>query len=183
MARCRLDLSHPSFQKSIARYKDDSAFQEGLATAKAKIEAEHASCHRVVQRMGPKYPECHGKIWKYDWAPVNQSGSSRKSCRMVVIVPDPNQQPYELIAGGIYYKSTRSRLSDKEFAAIYAEIAGPRRASKSTLNAEDFRFNEMTDSQGVIHVVCLECATMIIESSSIEQVSEAEMQHQCSESN
>ncbi len=128
MARCILDFSHPYFQCTIrslgAGHPD---FHEGLEKAKRKIEAEHTSCGCVIQEM-PKNPDCNRKIWKNDWSPpsTKSSRSGRKSWRLVVIVPDPNTQPYRLIAGFAYPKSTTSQLTTDQLIAIFSEITATR---------------------------------------------------------
>jgi hypothetical protein len=130
--------------------------------------------------MGKKYPQCHGKIWKYDWAPEGQRSRNRKCWRMVVICPNPTRQPYELIAGAVYEKRADEQLSNKQLAQIYAEILAPgARADQRDRIPDEFKFNEITDSEGVVHVVCLECATMVIESADQAAVENAELQHQC----
>lgn len=66
MARCTIDLSHPQFQAALESLrKKHNDLAEGLEKAKEKIEAEHTACNLVVQPM-PGYPDCQGKIWKYD---------------------------------------------------------------------------------------------------------------------
>ena len=82
-----------------------------MAAARRLIEANHDSCHRVVQPMGKKYPQCQDKIWKYDWAPSDSRSSTRKSWRMVVIVPEPYSQPYHIIAATVYAKNAVSQLT------------------------------------------------------------------------
>lgn len=99
---------------------------------------------------------------------------------MVVICPNPTRQPYELIAGAVYEKRADEQLSNKQLAQIYAEILAPgARADQRDRIPDEFKFNEITDSEGVVHVVCLECATMVIESADQAAVENAELQHQC----
>lgn len=117
MAQCTLDTEHPHFIKifeALAQGHLDAA--DALATVKAKIEADMMSCHRVVQPMGPKHPECHGVIWKYDWAPVSVKGSTRKSWRLVVHAYDLKGHPKKLRAIACYSKNDESQLTLKALA-------------------------------------------------------------------
>lgn len=97
---------------------------------------------------------------------------------MVVICLDPTRQPYELIAAGVYEKRATDQHSNQELAQIYAEIVAPPKVDRERI-PDEFKFNEITDSSGVIHAVCLECAMMVIESDDQARVEEAELQHQC----
>lgn len=178
MAQCTLDLTHPSFRRSISNAAGDPNFQKGLQDAKAKIENEHTSCGRVVQDGMGRYPEAVGKVWKYDWAPDGQRSRHRKCWRLVVICPDPTQQPYRLIAGGVYEKRATDQLSAKELARIYAEIVAPPKDEQGRI-PDEYQFNRSTDVDGTIRSVCLACANLVIASPDETAVDEAELQHEC----
>jgi hypothetical protein len=125
LARCILDFSHPHFQRAIKNLRAGHPdFEEGLEKAQKKIQDDHTLCGHVVQDM-PGYPECEGKIWKYDWAPPSVRSARRKAYRLVVIVPDPTVIPYQLIAGGAYQKSTTSQLGAEQLADIFRAITAP----------------------------------------------------------
>lgn len=178
MAKCTLDLTHPSFLKSIRKCAGDPAFDKGLRDATAKIENEHSSCNRVTQDGMGKYPQCVGKIWKYDWAPEGQRSRNRKCWRMVAICPDPQQQPYHLIAAGVYEKRATEQFSARELAQVYAEIMAPQRGEKGRV-PDEYRYNRSIDVDGTIRSVCLDCASMVITSPDEGKVGEAELQHEC----
>jgi hypothetical protein len=110
LAISTLDFSHPYFQRQIQKSKNDPQFMNALEAMKRLIEASHEACHRVVQDGLSKYPECQGKIWKYDWQPEGERSSTRKSWRLVAIVPDLAARPYAIIAGAVYPKSTTDQL-------------------------------------------------------------------------
>lgn len=114
LAQCALDTTHPHFVKMfecLAEGHPDA--RDALATVKAKIQADIMSCHRCVQPMGPKHPECHGVIWKYDWAPPSVKGSKRKSWRLVVYAKDLQSKPLQLVAIACYSKSDEAQFSLK----------------------------------------------------------------------
>lgn len=178
MARCTLDLNHPIFQRAISRWEDDLGFHEGLRRAAAKIEAEHTSCGMVIQPM-PKRPECQNKIWKYDWAPEGQSGGTRKTWRMIVIVPDPSNQPYHLVAAAIYQKSSTDQLSAKQLAAILASITTPIR-DQELHKPEKFR-RVMKNIDPMLWIsICADCGEAVGESALGDELDVGEASHDCS---
>jgi hypothetical protein len=179
LAKCTLDLAHPYFQQLIQKLKSPD-FDEGLAQARAKIEAEHTSCHRVVQQM-PDHPDCQNKIWKYDWAPVSQRAERRKGWRLIAIVPEPTVQPYHLIAATVYAKRTTSKLSLKELSKIYAAITRPIPEGGISLDASaEERFHRVnTGEGGQIRSMCLICMDPVAISFEMEEVEIGEAAHIC----
>jgi len=116
LAQCTLDISHPHFLKifeTLAQGHPDA--MDALVAVKAKIEADMMSCNRVVQPM-PKFPECQGVIWKYDWAPPSVKGSTRKAWRLVIHAYDVKATPKQLRAIACYSKSDEAKLSLKALA-------------------------------------------------------------------
>jgi hypothetical protein len=178
MAVCTLDVSHPRFVAP-----SDPELQEALQEMKKKVEAEHTSCNRVVQTFGQgKYPELHGKIWKYDWGKTSASG--RKSWRLVVVVPDPTLQPYELIAGAVYAKSAESQLSYKELARIFAQITMPAivgsAADNESANSSG-DFHRVSNGDGQLRSICITClsSTPVSISADLAVLDKAEQEHRC----
>lgn len=98
---------------------------DALSAVQVKIEIDESSCHRCIQPMGPKYPECHGRIWKYDFAPASVKGSTRKSWRLVVFVKDVETSPKRLIAMACYSKSGADQMSLKELAQHLQIVSSP----------------------------------------------------------
>lgn len=181
MARCSLNLSHPEFQKSAAQCREEAPdFADGLAEAQKKIEKEHTSCNRVVQPFGNgKFPQCHGKIWKYDWAPLGQRSANRKSWRMVVIVPDPSKEPLELIAAAVYQKNSIDQLSLRELAAIFLRIMKPLELCASTEPDAEEKFRRMDAGDGHTISLCYSCGGTAAKSASVDDLDAGEKQHQC----
>jgi hypothetical protein len=125
LAKCKLNLTHPSFVKITEKLgKRQHDFGKGLEQAKRKIETDHQACNWVNQPM-PGYPDCQDKIWKYDWGPPSIRSSTRRPCRLIVIVKDQSKEPYELVAGTVYCKNSANQLSVEELAAVYSEITNP----------------------------------------------------------
>lgn len=179
MAKSKLDLSHPYFQKAISIHKEDRSFIEGLCEAQHKIEVEHTSCHRVVQPMGKKFPQCHGKIWKYDWSPTGQHAAHRKAWRMVAIVPDPNKQPYEIIAAAIYPKNEIDQLSAKQLAVIFAAVTAPFVREGAIAAAADESFRQVSNGDGQTRSLCNTCGESVGVSDDPTVLKEAQSRHQC----
>ena len=178
MAKSTLYLGHPYFQKAISSNLSDPQFMEGLTEAQRLIEANHDACHRVVQPMGKKYPQCHGKIWKYDWAPSGSRSSTRKSWRMVVIVPDPLSQPYYIIAATVYAKSTVSELTLKQLATIFAAVTSSPRPQSQQETESGFR--RVSNGDGKTRSLCITCGESVSVSAVHQELQEGEEQHQCS---
>ena len=125
MAKCRLDLTHPSFVRIVEKLsKKQHDLKKGIEQAKKKIEENHMACHWVEQPM-PGYPNCEGKIWKYDWAPPSIKSFTRRPWRLIVIVKSKESEPYSLVAGTVYSKGDVAQLPLETLAAIYAEISQP----------------------------------------------------------
>lgn len=176
MAQCTLDLSHPSFELASATFKADPAFEGGLKELKRKVEAEHTSCNRVVQPM-PGYPDCQNKIWKYDWAPTGDRSAGRKSWRMVVVVPEPNIQPYRLIAISVYAKNQTSQLSLKALAKIFATATSP--YPDATKPAETEKFRRVNQPDGQTRSLCLNCGETVAVALEELNIEDGEKQHSC----
>lgn len=151
---------------------------EALEAIKLLIEANHEACHRVVQDgMGKKYPQCHGKIWKYDWQPTTEHSSGRKSWRLVAIVPDPTVQPYQIIAGALYPKSTTDQLSAKQLAAIFAAVTLPYREETAE---PDPQFARVKCGEGdVLISVCSSCGTSTGKSAIQAELDDGDRNHKC----
>jgi hypothetical protein len=179
LAKCTLDLSHPYFKKALLVFQDDSTFAEGLEILKQKVEAEHTCCHWNVQPM-KGYPDCQGKIWKYDWAPPGDRSAGRKSWRMVVIVPDPLTKPYRLIAATVYAKSQTSQLSIRELAKILASITSPEIAAGEQTIPELFK--HVIQDDGQTRSLCLGCCEAVAISFDIQAIEEIQRKHKCDES-
>jgi hypothetical protein len=176
LAQCKLDLNHPYFQNSIGNSNDDLDFHEGLRILKSKVEAEHTSCYHVVQPM-PGYPDCQNKIWKYDWSPVGQHATKRKSWRMVVIVPDPSFRPFQLIAAAVYPKNRTDQLSTKQLAKILASVTQP--APEEIQQEEPERFKRIVKLNGVFVSVCTDCGETVAESEHPSAMRDGEDAHDC----
>jgi hypothetical protein len=182
MAVCTLDLSHPYFLASLGRLQDDPDTQEALAEIKKKVEAEHTSCNRVVQKFygNAKFPHLHGKIWKYDWG--KSSASGRKSWRLVVVATDPNAQPYKLIAGAIYSKSAAEQLPLRELAEIFACVTKQASAGnvlEMAAAATVGEFRRVPNGDGQTRSICMLCFAKVEVSSEIAVLDEAEHEHRC----
>jgi hypothetical protein len=176
LAKSTLDLDHPYFQKAIRKLQSDPQFTEGLVEAQRLIEANHEACHRVVQPMGKKYPECHDRIWKYDWAPSGSRSATRKSWRMVVIVPDPFSPPYYLIGATVYAKSSVSELALNQLAAIFAAVTGP---TVPQDQQEEPKFKRVPNGDGMIRSLCIACGESLSVSAFSDELEQGEEQHQC----
>lgn len=175
MAQCTLDLDHPFFQSAIAVFENDLEFHEGLRIVKDKIEAEHKSCNHVVQPM-PGHTDCQNKIWKYDWAPAGARSSTRKSWRMVVVVPEPDARPLRLIAAAFYSKNQASQLTTKQLLQIFAGIMAGAKGETPDQIIE--RFKRVTRADGQTASICVDCGeTWIAETMEILDCIEA--QHAC----
>ena len=173
MAKCTLDLSHPNFQKCLGSNQNSPAFMDGLRTMKSKVEAEHTSCHWVVQPM-PGYPHCSGKIWKYDWSPTGQRSSTRKSWRLIVIVPDPHSHPLRLIAAGFYDKASTAQLSNKELALTFAKIVNP---DTDPPASDSPAFHRVEKSDGSTVSICRVCGETAADSKVARELDAGEESH------
>jgi hypothetical protein len=179
LAKCTLDLSHPYFKKAVGAFQNDPAFAEGLQNLKNKVEAEHTCCHWVVQPM-KGYPDCQGKIWKYDWSPPGDRSAGRKSWRMVVVVPDPSARPYRLVAATVYAKNKTSQLSVKELAKILAAVTTPEVDTGKQADPELFR--HMIQDDGQTRSLCLVCCESVAVSFDSQAIEDGQRQHKCDES-
>ncbi len=177
MANSTLDFSHPFFQKQIRKAKNDPQFMEALDAMKRLIEENHEACHRVVQDGMGKYPQCQNKIWKYDWQPPGVRSFGRKAWRLVAIVPDPTVQPYQIIAGAIYPKSTTDQLSAKQLAAIFAEVTTPYREEPAE---PDPQFTRIKCGEGDVMIsVCSSCGGSTAKSAIEAELDSGESAHAC----
>lgn len=151
---------------------------EGLNAAKVSIEGEHTSCHRVVQPFygNKRYEDCYDKVWIYDWAPAQLHGSTRKSCRMVVIVPEPNKEPLRLIAGTVYWKSSTIQLSLKQLAAIFLAVTAPT-VQRAPDQPEQFR--HVNEPDGLVRSICNTCYDAVAVSADITEIEAGQTAHDC----
>jgi hypothetical protein len=177
LANSKLDFSHPFFQKQIKKSKNDPNFTEALDAMKRLIEANHEACHRVVQDGMAKYPQCQGNIWKYDWQPEGVRSSGRKSWRLVAIVPDLTVQPYQIIAGGLYSKSTTDQLSAKQLAAIFAAVTTPYQEEPAE---PDPQFIRVKCGEGDVMIsVCSDCGGSTGKSATQSELDACDRDHDC----
>jgi hypothetical protein len=180
MAACHLDVTHPRFIRSLERSGIDADTQEALKTIKEKVEADHASCNRVVQNFygNKKYTHLHRKIWKYDWGASGASG--RKSWRLVVVVLDPDKEPYELIAGAVYSKSMTAQLSFKELAKIFAQVTAPILATEEAPQpGSKLEFQRVPNGDGRSRSICMGCYAHVEISLDAGVLDDAEVKHVC----
>jgi hypothetical protein len=179
MAASLLDLSHPCFLAFLGSLQHDPDTQEALAQIKTKIEVEHTSCNRVVQKFygNAKFPHLHGKIWKYDWG--KSSASGRKSWRLVVVVPEPDVQPYRLIAGAIYAKNVSEQLSLRELASIFSCVMTPSSAADSDTPTPESTFHRVPNGDNQTRSICLLCYTPVAVSIDLAVLDKAELEHRC----
>jgi hypothetical protein len=179
MARCTLDLSHPCFVESLGRLEDDPDIKEALDEIKRKVELEHTSCGRVVQKFwgNDKFAHLHGKIWKYDWGKPSARG--RKSWRMVVVVPDPDTQPYHLIAGAIYFKSMTEQLPLRELAEIFTCVTTSSPVGTVEIAAAQGEFHRVPNGDGQTRSICMLCYTHVTVSLDVVVLDKAESEHRC----
>lgn len=154
---------------------------DALNEMKRLIEANHEACHRVVQDgMGKKYPQCHGKIWKYDWQPEGARSRNRKSWRLVAVVPDPNVQPYRIIAGAVYPKSTTDQLTAKQLAAIFAAVTAT--VQEEAEDPPESKFVRVACGEGAVRLsVCTKCGVQTCKSDVEDDLALAEDTHECVE--
>ena len=144
---------------------------------KRLIEANAEACHRVIQDGLGKYPQCQGKIWKYDWQPEGVRSRGRKSWRLVAIVPDLTVIPYRIIAGALYPKSATEQLTTKQLAAIFAAITGP--YQEEAIEPES-QFTRILCGEGdVMLSVCTKCGGSAGKSAVISELEEHERNHPC----
>ena len=179
MAKCTLDLSHPYFKRTLIDFQDDPTFLEGLEILRKKVEAEHTCCHWNVQPM-KGYPDCQGKIWKYDWAPPGDRSADRKSWRMVVIVPDPLTKPYRLIAATVYAKNQTGQLSIKGLARILAAVTAIE--VDTVQKSAPALFKHVVQDDGQTRSLCLSCCETVAVSFDIQAIEELQRKHRCDES-
>lgn len=184
MAGCTLDLSHPCFLASLGKLQDDPEVQEALKNLKKKIELEHTSCGRVVQPFygNHKFTHLHGKIWKYDWAKPGAHSSGRKSWRMVVVVPNPDTQPYRLVAGAIYSKSSTEQLPMRELAEIFNCVTKTSFAAnvlELAAGASTGEFRRVSNGDGQTRSICAACYVKVAVSMEISVLDKAEQEHRC----
>lgn len=179
MAACTLDLSRPCFIASLASIPEtDEVKKEALDAFREKVEKDHRCCHHVVQKFwgNKKYTHLHGKIWKYDWG--ESSASSRKAWRMVVVVPEPDIQPYNLIGAAVYMKSIADQLSAKELAAIFGNATKAEEAPKDIPKGE---FHRVPNGDGKIRSICgsCYCDPPVAVTEDIAELDKAEAAHRC----
>jgi hypothetical protein len=125
----------------------------------------------------PGYPDCQRKIWKYDWSPAGQHSANRKSWRMVVIVPDPDTQPYRLIAAAVYAKNRTDQLSSRELAKILASVLRPVSRLRAALDEE--RFMHIRRGDGQMRSICYACGETVAVSFDMAEIDESDQQHPC----
>jgi hypothetical protein len=177
LANSTLDFSHPNFQKQIRKAKNDPNFTDALDAMKRLIEVNHEACHRVVQDGLGKYPQCQGKIWKYDWQPEGARSSTRKSWRLVAIVPDLTGRPYQIIAGALYPKSTTDQLTAKQLAAIFAAVTTPYREEPAQ---PEQQFMRVGCGEGDVMIsVCSSCGSSTAKSAIQAELDTGDAHHEC----
>jgi len=178
MAECTLDLSRPCFIASLENLPEGpEAKQAALESFRSKVEKDHRCCHRVVQKFygNKKYTHLHDKIWKYDWG--ESSASSRKAWRMIVVVPDPLTQPYNLIAAAVYTKNVHDQLSFAELSSIFDNATRAIDPVMAAGGSGDFR--QVPNGDGKTRSICCLCYAAVAVHDDPTEIEKAEKEHRC----
>ncbi len=155
--------------------------QIALDAIRVRIQQEHTACGRVVQQFygNAKFEHLHNKIWKYDWSPAGVRGAGRKSWRLIVVVPSPEQQPFGLIASAFYSKSSESQLPTKELARIFAAIVTPVTFNLAASEDAEGEFRRLSNGDGNTRSICSACFESVAVSADPSVIAIAEAGHTC----
>lgn len=101
---------------------------------------------------------------------------------MVVIVPEPEIQPYRLIAGAIYSKSVMEQLPLRELSEVFACVMKPILVPNTidTIAAAAVgEFHRVSNGDGQTRSVCMTCLTPVCISVDDDLIDRAESEHRC----
>ena len=87
LAKCKLVLEHPKFQKIGNTAEAD--FQSGLEELRQKVARDHRLSNFFVFQMRT-FTQYQKKIWEWDFAPAGDRTRTRKGWRLFAYVADPN---------------------------------------------------------------------------------------------
>jgi hypothetical protein len=171
LARCKLDLDHPKFRRSVGA---DTSLQAGLKELQKKVARDHRLSVWVSQPM-PGFPQFHGKIWKWDFGPEGSYSSTRKGWRLLAHVPDPKApEPIRAVAFLCYPKSATAGYNPKEINGILKDFL-----AAIIEHTEEERFRHQGEPDGKTRSLCYTCFETVVVSDSPEEIAAAEEQHHC----
>jgi hypothetical protein len=97
---------------------------------------------------------------------------------MVVVVPEPNIEPYKLIGAAVYTKNVAEQLSFTELAAIFHD-ATRAMPMTSEMVAPTADFHRVANGDGNIRSICILCYVAVAVTQDTAELDKAEEQHRC----
>ena len=173
MARCRLDVKHPKFLKSIGG-EPGSALQLGLDELVKKLLRDHKLSNWFNHPMAPHSTQV---IWKWDFAPEGAHSSTRKSWRLYAHVSDP--QAPEPIPATAFLLHPRGETPKGNPAKWVADALKQFLSSTVEIDSEEDKFKRSTDADGKIRSICYVCFDSVAVSYALADIEVAESTHEC----
>jgi hypothetical protein len=173
LAKCRLVTDDKIF---LDLYKPNSDLKLGLEELRAKVSKDHALSTFFIQPM-PGYPEIQNKIWKWDFAPENTTGSTRKGWRLFARVEFPSD-PAEPVIAVPFLCFDRSDAPTGNPAMYIAKALKKYATHVVVEKRSEEEFKHQLDS-GKTRSLCLKCFATVIVSEDVDQIAQAESSHSC----
>jgi hypothetical protein len=158
LAKCNLDFDIADPKFVIRGDAPSSNLLAGLKELQTKLATNHQSSHFVNHPM-PGFPQYQNKIWKWDFAPAGDSGSTRKGWRLFAYVPDPKApEPIPARAFLCYDKDEEPSGNPAKFLALRLKdyLSGVVR-----VEAKPERFKRQVLQDGTIVLICHTCYEVI----------------------
>jgi hypothetical protein len=173
LARCRLVIDDRIF---LDLYEPNPDAKAGLEELRAKVAKDHALSTFFNQPM-PGYPDFQNKIWKWDFAPENTSGATRKGWRLFAKVEFP-ADAVEPVVAVPFLLFDRSEAPTGNPAVYISEALKKYSMHVVVEKGIEEKFRHQFES-GKTRSLCLTCFATVILSDNAEQVQQAESLHTC----
>jgi hypothetical protein len=173
LARCRLVIDDKIF---LDIYQLDSDARSGLEELRDKVAKDHILSTFFNQPM-PGYPDYQNKIWKWDFAPKNTSGATRKGWRLFAKIELP-ADPAKLVIAVPFLVFDRSEAPTGNPAKYVSEALKKYAEHVFSKDEPDAKFRHQVAS-GKILSLCLHCFATVLHSDSVEEIEAAELAQNC----
>jgi hypothetical protein len=175
LAKCKLNIDHPNFERS-----ESQSLISGLHDLISLVLGDHKLSGWVNHPM-PGFPAYQNKIWKWDFRPEGDRASTRKGWRLYAFVPNYQQvEPVEAIAFLCYDKDETPKGDHIKFLA---KALAKFLSNATKADVKEPPFKRQTESTGEIISLCWECWAMVFRSFDEQEVISAEANHRCGNAN
>jgi len=173
LAKCKLVLDHPKFQKIGNTAEAD--IQAGLEELRDKVARDHRLSGFFPHQM-KKFTQYQNKIWEWDFAPTGDNTRTRKGWRLFAYVHDhKSAEPVEAIA---FLCWDKSEAPSGDNIQLLAEALKKFLSKTIDIKMAENNFKQQIAPDGTIISLCIECYERY-ESMDAAEIEALEGTHDC----